>query len=39
MGDVPYLMGYNMLLAFLTIVGYLLSDILYAVVDPRVRLS
>jgi peptide/nickel transport system permease protein len=37
--DVPYLMGFNMFLAACTIVGYLLSDILYAVVDPRVRLS
>lgn len=39
MADVPYLMGFNMFLAFLTIVGYLITDILYAVVDPRVRLS
>lgn len=39
MADVPYLMGFNVFLAFLTIVGYLISDILYAVVDPRVRLS
>jgi peptide/nickel transport system permease protein len=39
MSDVPYLMGFNMFLAICTIVGYLISDILYAVVDPRVRLS
>lgn len=39
MSDVPYLMGFNMLLAICTITGYLLSDILYAVVDPRIRLS
>lgn len=39
MADVPYLMGFNMLLATMTIIGFLLSDILYAVVDPRVRLS
>lgn len=39
MADVPYLMGFNMLLATMTILGFLLSDILYAVVDPRVRLS
>lgn len=39
MADVPYLMGFNMLLAVTTVVGFLLSDILYAVVDPRVRLS
>jgi peptide/nickel transport system permease protein len=39
MADVPYLMGFNMFLAVLTVLGYLVSDILYAVVDPRVRLS
>lgn len=37
--DVPYLMGFNMFLAVLTLLGTLLSDILYAVVDPRVRYS
>lgn len=37
--DVPYLMGFNMFLAVLTLAGTLLSDILYAVVDPRVRYS
>lgn len=39
MADVPYMMGFNMFLAILTVLGYLISDILYAVVDPRVRLS
>lgn len=39
MADVPYMMGFNMFLVLLTIIGYLISDILYAVVDPRVRLS
>ncbi|MCL1835366.1 MAG: ABC transporter permease [Oscillospiraceae bacterium] len=39
LSDVPFLMGFNVFLAFLTIVGFLISDILYAVVDPRVRLS
>lgn len=39
LSDVPYLMGFNMFLALLTIIGYLLSDILYAIVDPRIRLS
>ena len=39
MADVPYLMGFNMFLVVLTVIGYLLSDILYALVDPRVRLS
>lgn len=37
--DVPYLMGFNMFLAVLTLLGTLLSDILYAAVDPRIRLS
>lgn len=35
--DLPFLMGYLMFLAVLTLIGTLLSDILYAVVDPRVR--
>ena len=38
-GDIPFLMGFNMFLAILTLVGTLISDVLYAVVDPRVRLS
>ncbi len=37
MGDIPYLMGFNMFIACMTLVGTLVSDILYAVVDPRVR--
>ena len=35
--DMPFLMGYLMFLAVLTLLGTLVSDILYAVVDPRVR--
>lgn len=35
--DLPFLMGYLLFLAVLTLVGTLISDILYAVVDPRVR--
>ena len=38
-GDVPLIMGYNMFLAVLTVIGTLLSDLMYAVVDPRVKLS
>jgi peptide/nickel transport system permease protein len=38
-GDIPFLMGFNMFLAVMTLVGTLVSDILYAVVDPRVRYS
>lgn len=36
-GDIPYLMGFNLFIAAMTLVGTLVSDILYAVVDPRVR--
>lgn len=38
-GDVPLIMGYNMFIAVLTVVGVLISDIMYAVVDPRVKLA
>lgn len=38
-GDVPFVMGYNMFLAVLTVLGTLLSDIMYSVVDPRVKLG
>ena len=38
-GDVPFIMGYNMFLAVLTVIGTLLSDLMYAVVDPRVKIS
>lgn len=36
-GDIPFLMGFLMFLAALTLLGTLVSDILYAIVDPRVR--
>ena len=35
--DYPVVLGAGMFFAVLTIVGYMLSDIFYAVVDPRVR--
>ena len=38
-GDIPFVMGYNMFLAVLTVLGMLLTDIMYAVVDPRVKLK
>ena len=38
-GDIPFIMGYNMFLAVLSILGILLSDIMYAIVDPRVKLE
>ena len=37
--DVPFVMGYNMFLAILTVIGTLFSDIMYSVVDPRVKLG
>ena len=37
--DVPFIMGYNMFIAILTVVGTLFSDLMYAVVDPRVKLG
>ena len=38
-GDIPFSMFYLTFLAVLTLLGNLISDILYAVVDPRVRIS
>ncbi len=38
-GDIPFSMFYLTFLAILTLLGNLISDILYAVVDPRVRLA
>ena len=38
-GDIPFVMGYNMFLAVLTIIGTLFSDIMYSIVDPRVKLG
>lgn len=38
-GDIPFIMGYNMFIAVLTVIGILLTDIMYAVVDPRVKLG
>ena len=39
LGDVPFIMGYNMFLAVLTVIGTIIADLLYVVVDPRVRLE
>lgn len=38
-GDIPFIMGYNMFIAVLTVIGILLTDLMYAVVDPRVKLA
>ncbi|MFD3155576.1 ABC transporter permease [Haloimpatiens sp. FM7330] len=35
--DYPLLMGINMLLALLVLLGNLLADIIYAAIDPRIR--
>ena len=37
--DLPFVMGYNMFLAILTVIGTLCSDIMYSIVDPRVKLT
>ena len=36
-GDIPFTMFYLAFIAILTLLGNLISDVLYAVVDPRVR--
>ncbi len=38
-GDIPFIMGYNMFLAVLSVLGVILADLAYAVVDPRVKLQ
>ena len=38
-GDIPLIMGYNMFLALLSVIGVLLADLMYAWVDPIVKLK
>ncbi len=38
-GDIPFIMGYNMFLAILSVLGVILADLAYALVDPRVKLN
>ena len=38
-GDIPFSMFYMLFMAILTLLGTLLADIFYAVVDPRVRVN
>lgn len=38
-GDIPFIMGYNMFLAVLSVLGVLLADLMYGLVDPRVKLG
>jgi len=37
-GDIPFTMFYLAFIAILTLLGNLICDVLYAVVDPRVRI-
>ncbi len=37
--DIPLIMGYNMFLAILSVMGVILADLAYAWVDPRVKLG
>ncbi len=37
--DIPLIMGYNMFLAVLSVMGVILADLAYAWVDPRVKLQ
>ncbi len=38
-GDIPFTMFYMVFMAFLTLIGTLIADILYAAADPRVRVN
>ena len=38
-GDIPFVMFYMLFSAVLILLGNLIADILYAVVDPRVRVN
>ena len=38
-GDIPFSMFYLVFIAVLSLLGNLLADVLYAVVDPRVRIN
>lgn len=38
-GDIPFSMFYMVFTAMLTLLGNLIADVLYAVVDPRVRIA
>jgi len=35
-GDIAFLMGFNMFIGVLTVLGNFISDIIYAIVDPRI---
>jgi len=37
-GDIPFTMFFSLFIALLTLLGALAADLLYAAVDPRVRM-
>ncbi|MFD1176570.1 ABC transporter permease [Paenibacillus puldeungensis] len=39
MRDYPFMLGFTVILAVLTLLGNLLSDVLYGLADPRIRLK
>lgn len=39
MRDYPFMLGFTIILAALTLLGNMLSDVLYGVADPRIRLK
>jgi peptide/nickel transport system permease protein len=39
MRDYPFMLGFTIFLAVLTLLGNLLSDVLYGIADPRIRLK
>ncbi|MNI52998.1 Dipeptide transport system permease protein DppB [compost metagenome] len=39
MRDYPFMLGFTIFLAVLTLLGNLLSDVLYGLADPRIRLK
>lgn len=39
MRDYPFMLGFTIFLAILTLLGNLLADVLYGVADPRIRLK
>ncbi|WMT41009.1 ABC transporter permease [Paenibacillus sp. D2_2] len=39
MRDYPFMLGFTIFLALLTLLGNLLSDVLYGMADPRIRLK
>lgn len=38
-GDIPLVMGYNMFISILSVLGTFLSDLTYMLVDPRIKIS